>query len=58
MCVFVSARRRDAPTAAQGLSEGRLGEGQRDGQKPGYGGIRAAEAPAVCLTGLCVSFTG
>lgn len=64
VCVFVSARRRDAPAAAQGLSDGRLREGQRGGQKPGYGGICPAEAPAVCLTGpvtqpsLCVSITG
>lgn len=50
-CVFVSARRRDAPAAAQGLGEGRLGEGQRGSQEPGYCGLRPTEAPAVCLRG-------
>lgn len=50
VCVFVSARRRDAPAAAQGLSEGRVREGQRGGQKPGHGCLRPPEAPAVRLT--------
>lgn len=48
------AHRRDAPAAAQGHSEGRIREGQRGGQEPGFSSYRPTETPAVRLTGQCV----
>lgn len=55
LCLFGSDRR-DAPVAAQGHSEGCVREGQRSSQEPGFSCCRRpAEAPAVHLTGLCVS---
>lgn len=44
------ALRRDAPAAAQGLREGRVGEGQGGSQEPGVGRLGPAEATAVRVT--------